>query len=67
MGMMGWTHESQKNTWMPNIIMYKSNSSDKAKTKCKAPIDDPQNGDPWKTTERPKIYKVFQQSPRSVK
>ena len=31
----------------------------------KAPI--PQNGDPWKTTERPKIGKVFQQSPRSVK
>ena len=30
-----------------------------------API--PQNGDPWKTTERPKIGKVFQQSPRSVK
>ena len=26
-----------------------------------------QNGDPWKTTERPKIVKVFQQSPRSVK
>ena len=52
MGMMGWTHESQKNTWMPNIIMYKSSSSDKAKTKCMYKWDwakmDPQgNMDRW--------------------